>query len=100
MKKRSLSRKSVILASFFLVFLSSMSYMHAQCPTVNNPNPLICDASGFTFNDLNAFATDNGDGVLWYSSLTGGNAFASTQLVQEGTYYAESNSEVVPHDRL
>ncbi|WP_197077345.1 gliding motility-associated C-terminal domain-containing protein [Lacinutrix sp. Hel_I_90] len=92
MKIKSLFRRSVITLSYIMVFLSSSYFMYAQCPTVNNPNPIICDASGFTFNDLNAFATDNGDGILWYSAATGGSAFTSTQLVQEGTYYAESNS--------
>lgn len=78
--------------SYIMVFLSSISNVFAQCPTINNPNPSICDASGFTFNDLNAFATSGGNGILWFDSLTGGNSFNSNQLVAEGTYYADDNS--------
>jgi len=75
-----------------LMFITLMGYYSkavAQCPTVNDPNPSICDASGLTFSDLNVFATDNGNGIVWYDALTAGNAFADNELLLEGTYYAD-----------
>ncbi|GAA3646217.1 hypothetical protein GCM10022397_33870 [Flavivirga jejuensis] len=35
------------------------------------------------------FVTDEGDGVVWYDALTGGNSFNLTELVQERTYYVD-----------
>jgi gliding motility-associated-like protein len=65
----------------------------AQCPTISNSNPPpICDASGYTFNDLNAFATDNGNDIVWYNAPSGGVPFNSNELVVEGTYYADDSS--------
>ena len=78
---------------YFSVFFGTFINSYSQCPTVDDPNPSICDASAFSFNDLSTlYATDNGDGIVWYDALVGGSAFTSTELVQEGTYYADSNS--------
>ncbi|GEM_PF-1248457 len=80
-----------IYLSLLLLFASL--YTHAQCPTISDPAPpAICDASGFTFSDLNAFATDGGNGIVWYNAATGGTPFNVNQLVTEGTYYADDNS--------
>jgi len=77
------------IASYILVVLGTSVSCFGQCPTisVSNPPP-ICDASGFTFADLNAYATDAGGGIVWYTATTGGSAFNQSQLVKEGTYYA------------
>ncbi len=65
----------------------------AQCPTIPDPNPpAICNADGFTFGDLNAYAVDGGDGIVWYDMATGGVAFDPAQIVLEGTYYADNDS--------
>ncbi len=86
-------RKSINFASYIFVFLWTSFSVFGQCPTiaVSNPPP-ICDASGFTFADLNAFATNNGNGIVWYSSSTGGSAYQPSQLVKEGTYYVDDSS--------
>jgi gliding motility-associated-like protein len=52
----------------------------------------ICDASGFTFTDLNAYALDEGNGIRWYNVSTGGSPLNVNQLVSQGTYYADDNS--------
>ncbi len=81
-------------ASYFLVFLWTAFNANAQCPTVTTSNPVICDASNFTFADLDAFADDSvsGNGIVWYDAPTGGNFFSATQLVEQGNYYAGDNS--------
>ncbi|WP_298550050.1 gliding motility-associated C-terminal domain-containing protein [uncultured Algibacter sp.] len=88
------TRRNALSYAFFYVLLFGMTYSgFSQCPTVTNPSPPpICDASGYTFNDLNAFATDLGSGIVWYDMLTGGSPFNPNELVQEGVYYADDNS--------
>ncbi|MGC6432446.1 MAG: gliding motility-associated C-terminal domain-containing protein [Jejuia sp.] len=78
--------------SLLLLFVSLSA--HAQCPTISNPTPpAICDASGYTFADLSTdYATDQGNGIVWYDAATGGSLFNSNELVSEGTYYADDNS--------
>ncbi|NND50969.1 MAG: gliding motility-associated C-terminal domain-containing protein [Flavobacteriaceae bacterium] len=83
------SVRKVLLNLFFLVFAL---YGFAQCPTVNDPSPSICDASGFVFSDLNTFVTDIGNGIVWYDAPTGGAIIPNNQLVLEGTYYAGDNT--------
>ncbi|WP_299551948.1 gliding motility-associated C-terminal domain-containing protein [Seonamhaeicola sp.] len=80
-------------ASYILVLLWTSYASFGQCPTITDPNPTICDASGYTFSDLSAdYATDNGNGIVWYNAATGGSPFNPNQLVDEGTYYADDNS--------
>ncbi|MFD0989324.1 gliding motility-associated C-terminal domain-containing protein [Mariniflexile jejuense] len=77
-----------------MILLWSSFSSHGQCPTipVSNPSP-ICDASGFTFANLSAYANDNGGGIVWYPTSTGGSAFNASQLVKQGvTYYAGDSS--------
>jgi len=78
---------SVKVLVYFLI-IGSGTLVMAQCPTVNNSAPLICDASGYTFSDLSTFVTDLGNGIVWYDAATGGTPFAPNELVLEGTYYA------------
>ncbi|WP_452601075.1 T9SS type B sorting domain-containing protein [Pontimicrobium sp. MEBiC06410] len=88
-----LFRKAYMHISYILVFLFTALSASAQCPTVTTPNPNpICDAAGLTFADLNIYVTDNGGGVVWYDALTNGNAFTDSELVQEGTYYADDSA--------
>ena len=88
------TQKNVLCYAFFYVLLFGMSYSgFSQCPTVTNPTPPpICDANGYTFNDLNAFATDVGSGIVWYDMPVGGNSFNPNELVTEGVYYAGDNT--------
>ena len=57
MKTNPLFRKTLHSISYIFVLLWTAFSSFGQCPTiaVTNPPP-ICDASGFTFNDLNTFA--------------------------------------------
>ena len=88
------TRKNALFYAFFYMLLFVMSYSgFSQCPTITDPTPLpICDASGFTFNDLNTFATDGGNGIVWYDVPAGGSPFNVNELVTEGLYYADDNS--------
>ena len=88
------TRKTALFYAFFYMLLFGMSYSgFSQCPTITDPTPLpICDASGFTFNDLNTFATDGGNGIVWYDVPAGGSPFNVNELVTEGLYYADDNS--------
>lgn len=86
MKTLNLFRVSLSAILFLMVFFGTISNSYSQCPTVSNPSPSICNASNFTFADLNTYAT--GSDIVWYDADTGGNAFVSSQLVDEGTYYA------------
>ncbi len=88
MKKSLLLKHDIIHRLLVLLFLWAPLLVIAQCPTLTDPNPVICDASNFTFADLNAFANDQGNGIVWYDSATGGSTFAATQLVEQSTYYA------------
>ncbi|XMO88287.1 gliding motility-associated C-terminal domain-containing protein [Algibacter sp. AS12] len=93
MKTKPTPKITLSYALFFLL-LFGMSYSgFSQCPTVTNPSPPpICDAAGYSFGDLNANASDGGDGIVWYDSPTGGNAFNVNELVDEGIYYADNLS--------
>ena len=72
-----------------LLFFISFNTIYAQCPTVPVSPQVICDAAGFDFNDLNAFATPTpGNSVRWYLNATGGTPLQQSQLVRQGTYYA------------
>ena len=85
--------KILAKAIFYIMFFNlSIQTALAQCPVVNDTSPIICDAAGFTFNDLNSFATDSGNGIVWFDAPSGGSAFNSNELVVEGTYYADDNS--------
>ena len=93
MKTIVLFRNVLKIGLYFLILLWTSSKAFAQCPTIpDDTPPPICDASGFTFSDLNAFAVDGGNGIRWYSVTTGGSPFNINQLVSEGTYYAGNNS--------
>ena len=95
MNTKSLLRFTKTFVTFTMVFLWTVFSVNAQCPTVTNPNPPpICDASGYTFNDLNTFATDGGSGIVWYDAPTAGNSFNPNELVDEGIYYADDNSGI------
>jgi gliding motility-associated-like protein len=92
MKTKSLFRYALKYAIYSFVFFWTAFTSFAQCPTTDPTPPPICDASGFTINDLNAFATDTGDGIVWYDVSSGGIPLNVSQLVSEGTYYADNNS--------
>ncbi len=69
-----------------ILFWSSLTL--AQCPTINSQPPIICDAAGLTFADLNSFVTDQGNGIVWYDAPTNGSPYNSNELLSEGTFYA------------
>ncbi|APY11242.1 hypothetical protein BWZ22_08300 [Seonamhaeicola sp. S2-3] len=94
MKTKPIFKVSTSFVTFVMALLWTAFSAIAQCPTVTNPTPPpICDASGYTFADLSAdYATDNGNGIVWYNSLTGTNPFIDNELLSEGTYYADDSS--------
>lgn len=80
-----------ILICLFVIFGTCLKAF-SQCPTITNPNPIICDASGLTIIDLDAYATDMGGGITWWDAPTGGIEYVNSQLLLEGTYYADDDS--------
>ncbi|WP_345275088.1 gliding motility-associated C-terminal domain-containing protein [Litoribaculum gwangyangense] len=95
MKTKPLFGVTKSFVTLMTVFLLAIFSMHAQCPIVTNSSPPpICDASGYTFADLSSdYATDGGNGIVWYSLASGGVPFNNSQLVRDGlTYYADDNS--------
>ncbi len=92
MKTKLLFRNAFKNVFYILLILCTSLSVSAQCPTIADPTPpIICDASGFTFNDLNAYATYGVDGIVWYDVPTGGISFNPSELVTEGTYYSDNN---------
>ncbi|WP_100610161.1 gliding motility-associated C-terminal domain-containing protein [Confluentibacter lentus] len=92
MKINYLFRYVKFFTIYSMVLLWTAFKINAQCPTVNNSSPIICSAAGYTFTDLSSdYVTDGGNGIVWYNTLSGGSAISNTQLVQEGTYYVDSN---------
>ncbi|WP_406685034.1 gliding motility-associated C-terminal domain-containing protein [Seonamhaeicola sp. MEBiC1930] len=90
---KSAFRNAIRKATYALVLLCTSYSSFAQCPTIpDSTPPAICDASDFTFADLDAYATDQGNGIVWYDSSLGGHSFSSNELVIEGTYYVDDNS--------
>ncbi|MFD0837166.1 gliding motility-associated C-terminal domain-containing protein [Mariniflexile aquimaris] len=90
---KPLIRNAFKIASFVFVFFWTTLAVNAQCPALNPTPPTspICNATGFKVSDLNAYATDNGGGIAWYTTSTGGTALSSGQLVTERTYYLDTN---------
>ncbi|WP_375239963.1 gliding motility-associated C-terminal domain-containing protein [Aurantibacter sp.] len=76
-----------------LAFCLTSVISYAQCPTIPSSPIVICDAAGFNFSDLSAFATDTGGGIVWYDSAISTTALPDMQLVAEGTYYADDVSD-------
>ncbi|GAA4938142.1 hypothetical protein GCM10023314_08430 [Algibacter agarivorans] len=88
-----MSRNTLFIGLFTLLLFGTLFTASAQCPSIPNPTPApICNASGFTFNDLNVYATDGGSSIVWYDVLTGGSPYNINQLVAEGVYYADDNT--------
>src|SRR5690554_3956565 len=75
-----------------LVFLySGIESVMGQCPSVTLSNQSFCNVQSPTIADL--IATDNGNGVVWYSSANGTVPLNSwIQLIHGTTYYADDNS--------
>lgn len=93
MKTKPLFRYTITYSMYFVLLFCTAFAVKAQCPTISDQTPSpICNASGFTFNDLNAYATDGGNGITWYNTSTGGTPFSTAQLVSEGTYYVDDSS--------
>ena len=94
MKTKLVSRKAFSNALLTLLLFGMSFVASAQlCPTIINTNPTICaEGGGYDFNDLNSYATDGGDGIVWYDAPTGGSAFMPNELVTESTYYVDNDS--------
>ena len=92
--KNTLTFRNVLKYAFYVLMLLCASLsVSAQCPTIADSTPsAICNASGFTFSDLNAYATDGGNGIVWYNVPTGGTPFNINEQVIEGVYYVDDNS--------
>ena len=94
MKAKYLLKTINTFMVFVSVFFWTTFSVNAQCPTITNSNPgPICDASGYTFTNLsNDYATDNGNGIVWYKNPSGGNPITPSQMVIEGVYYIDDAS--------
>ncbi|WP_372936182.1 gliding motility-associated C-terminal domain-containing protein [Seonamhaeicola sp.] len=94
MKTKPIFKVSTLFVTFVMAMLWTFFSATAQCPTVTNSTPPpICNASGYTFADLSAdYATDNGNGIVWYNSLTSNDPYIDNELLSEGTYYADDSS--------
>ena len=94
MKTNYLLRYTKVFVTSLMVFLWATVSLNAQCPTITNQTPPpICNGSGYTLSNLSAdYATDNGNGIVWYNAATGGNGLDPNQLVQQGVYYIDDNS--------
>ena len=94
MKTNYLFRYTKVFVTSLMVFLWATVSLNAQCPTITNQTPPpICNGSGYTLSNLSAdYATDNGNGIVWYNAATGGNGLDPNQLVQQGVYYIDDNS--------
>lgn len=92
MKTNNLIRWIKGYAIYYMVFFFT-NYVFAQCPTINNLAPIICNATGYTFANLTADYVTGGNGV-WYTSVSGGTAISNVQLLQEGVYYLDDASGV------
>src|SRR5690606_3119770 len=93
MKPNYLFRYAKLVAIYVIVFFLGTIAVDAQCPTVNDPAPTVCDASSYTIADVSADdATAKCGGIVWYDQSSGGVAFNPSQLVREGTYYADDTT--------
>ena len=83
MKTNYLFRYTKVFVTSLMVFLWATVSLNAQCPTITNQTPPpICNGSGYTLSNLSAdYATDNGNGIVWYNAATGGNGLDPNQLV-------------------
>lgn len=80
------------VAFFALALLSSTMTAWAQCPTVDNATPLLCDSADPTVASLNGFVTDGGAGIAWYAADNGGTALNQTTKLTSGTTYFVDNA--------
>ena len=90
--KKSTYKNYIVKTICFTLMIGFTLVVNAQCPTISSQPPTICDAAGLTFGDLDTYAVDQGNGILWYDSATGGNSFNVNELVSEGVYYAGDNT--------
>jgi mucin-2 len=79
--------------SYLILLMSLFGYneaVYSQCPTVIDPTQSFCDTQTPTVASL--VATNNGGGVKWYVTATGGTALSNSLALNDGvTYYADSN---------
>ncbi len=94
MKANYLLRYTKVFVTSLMVFLWATVSLKAQCPTItDSAPPPICNGAGYTLSDLSSdYATDNGNGIVWYTGATGGSGLDPNQLVQQGVYYVDDNS--------
>jgi len=69
METKPLISYALKYATFCFVFFWAALSANAQCPTITNSNPIILDASGYTFANLSTdYVTEVGtNGIVWYT---------------------------------
>src|SRR5690554_456449 len=88
MKTTTTLKLIIILLTLLGVGIESA---RAQCPTVTLAHQSFCDVQSPTISDL--VATDNGNGIVWYSSADSTVPLNSVLPLNHGaTYYADDNS--------
>ncbi len=93
MKTKLFFRHVLKYTTYIFVFMWTLISANAQCPTINDANPIILNGAGFTFQDLTPSSVAvNAAGIVWYSVPTGGTALSSSNLVYENTYYVTDST--------
>src|SRR5690606_31517298 len=93
--KKNFNMKKTTTLQYILIllvmFVSGIEGVFAQCPTITVTHQSFCDVESPTIANL--VATDNGNGVVWYSSATSTTPLPlNTFLASGATYYADDNS--------
>ncbi len=88
MKKTTTLKYILIL---LVLIVSGIEGVFAQCPDVTITHQSFCDVESPTIANL--VATDNGNGIVWYSSASSTVPLpVGTLLIHGATYYADDNS--------
>ncbi|WP_340063528.1 gliding motility-associated C-terminal domain-containing protein [Ascidiimonas aurantiaca] len=76
---------------FILALFLPPNTAKAQCPTVADNNQFFCDTDSPRISSL--AATDNGSGIAWYVTATGGTPLSTNTPLQNNTiYFADDNT--------
>lgn len=84
---------------FYVVFFIISTQAVAQCPTISDPIQSFCATPNPLMPTLrprvsDLVATDQGGGVFWYTTLTGGTALPGSVNLDDGvTYFADDGTQ-------
>ncbi|TBX67589.1 hypothetical protein EZL74_08885, partial [Flavobacterium silvisoli] len=87
MRITTLVKKHFYNAVLLLFLFGINNTVLAQCPTIANTHQSFCDTQTPTVGSL--VATDNGGGIRWYTTSTGGTPLSNSFALNDGVYYAD-----------